>query len=197
MKGSLGTRLLAVSVLFALTLWFVVSGAGSHSASAAVANAGFETGDLTGWTTGTVTEGVTVVGDDTIADGVVAEPLEGTKMARLGTPEPSDMETQPMGPNELYQNFTITENKLRFAYNIWTYDYTGFDEFRWEVRLTDTDSLIGSYQTEAWGKTGILPARARAGRSSKSTQPPFRGDQPSSSSVRAARMTTFTRPGST
>jgi len=154
MKGSLGTRLLAVPFLLALALWLAVAGVGSHLASAAVTNNGFESGNLTGWTTGTVTEGVTVVGDDTIADGVVAEPLEGTKMARLGTPEPSDMEAQPMGPNELYQNFTIDQNVLRFAYNIWTYDYTGFDEFRWEVRLTDTDTVIGSDQTEAWGEGG-------------------------------------------
>jgi hypothetical protein len=148
---SFGTGLLAVPFLLALALWFAVAGVGSHSASAAVTNNGFEAGNLTGWTTGTITEEVTVVGDDTIADGVVVQPLEGTRMARLGTPQPSDLETQPMGPNELYQDFTITESVLRFAYNIWTYDYTGFDEFRWEVRLTDTDTVIGSDQTEAWG----------------------------------------------
>ena len=151
---SLGTGLLAVPFLFVLALWFVVSGVGSHSASAAVTNRGFESGNLTGWSTGTVTEEVKVVGDDTIASGVVATPLEGDYMARLGKSEPSADESQPMGPNELYQDFTITENKLRFAYNIWTYDYTGFDEFSWEVRLTDTDTVIGSYQTEAWGLSG-------------------------------------------
>ena len=151
MKGSLGTRLLAVPFLFVLALWLAVAGVGSHSASAAVTNNGFETGDISGWATGTVTEEVTVVGTDTITDGVVVTPLEGQYMARLGTTQPSDLETQPMGPNELSQDFTITENVLRFAYNIWTYDYTGFDEFRWEVRLTDTDTVIGSYETQAWG----------------------------------------------
>ena len=149
-----GTRLLAVPVLIALALGFLIAGAGGHSASAAVTNRGFEAGNLTGWSTGTVTEEVEVVGNETIGGGAVATPLEGQYMARLGTPEPSDLEGQPMGPNELYQNFTITENKLRFAYNIWTYDYTGFDEFRWEVTLTDTDSVIGSYQTKAWGEGG-------------------------------------------
>jgi hypothetical protein len=148
------TRLLPLVFLSALALWFVVSGVGSHPASAAVTNRGFETGNLTGWSTGTVTETVTVVGSDTIAAGVVATPLEGNYMARLGKTEPSADETQPMGPNELYQDFTITENALRFAYNIWTYDYTGYDEFRWEVRLTDTDTVIGSFQTQAWGLNG-------------------------------------------
>jgi len=147
-------RLLPLLVLSALVLWFAVSGVGSHPAAAAVTNRGFEEGDLTGWSTGVVTETVTVVGNDTIAPGVVASPLEGNYMARLGKSEPSADEDQPMGPNELYQDFTITENALRFAYNIWTYDYTGFDEFRWEVRLTDTDTVIGTFQTQAWGTSG-------------------------------------------
>jgi len=52
------TRLLPLLVLSALALWFVVSGVGSQPAAAAVTNRGFETGDLTGWTQGTVVESV-------------------------------------------------------------------------------------------------------------------------------------------
>ncbi len=158
------THLLPLLFLSVLALWLIVSGVGSHPASAAVTNRGFEAGDLTGWSTGTVTESVTVVGDDTINadDGVVATPLEGEYMARLGSPQPTAGESQPQGPNELYQDFTISENALRFAYNIWTYDYTGYDEFRWEVRLTDTDTLLGSFRIEAWGEDGDISRKTSA-----------------------------------
>jgi len=54
------TRLLPLLLLSALALWLFLSGVGSHPAAAAVTNRGFETGDLTGWSTDTVTESVTV-----------------------------------------------------------------------------------------------------------------------------------------
>jgi hypothetical protein len=123
MKGSLGTRLLAVPFLLALALWLAVAGVGSHSASAAVTNNGFESGNLTGWTTGTVTEGVTVVGDDTITDGVVAEPLEGQYMARLG-PSPRTSRLSRWGPTSSTRlHHQRKQASLRLQHP--TYDYTG------------------------------------------------------------------------
>ena len=126
----------------------------SQQAEAAHVNGGFETGNLTGWTVGTVAEGVTVVGTDTIAAGVSQAPLEGSFMARLGKPEPSSSQSQPIGQNELFQTFTINESFVKFAYNLWTYDYTGFDQFSIELRLTGSNSVIYSYSQQAWGATG-------------------------------------------
>ena len=142
---------LAVGLLMLL----MIQPLASEKAEAALTNPGFETGTLLGWTTGATTEGVFVVGTDTIneAEGVSQAPLEGQYMARLGNPQPSADETQPLGPNELIQQFTIDSPFVKFAYNIWTYDYTGFDRFSIELRLTASDTVIYSYSQQAWGAT--------------------------------------------
>jgi len=131
----------------------------SGRAQAALTNPGFETGSLSGWTTGATQEGVFVVGTDTInaGEGVSQAPLEGSFMARLGKPQPtnsSTLNTQPIGQNELIQQFTIDQPSVKFAYNIWTYDYTGFDRFSIELRLVNSDMVIYSYSQQAWGASG-------------------------------------------
>lgn len=126
----------------------------SQRAEAAHVNPGFESGNLSGWGLGNTVEGVTVVGPDTIAAGLVQSPLEGSFMARLGNPQPSSSQNQPIGQNELFQNFTINETFVKFAYNLWTYDYTGFDRFSIELRLTGSDAVIYSYSQQAWGASG-------------------------------------------
>ncbi len=128
----------------------------SGRAQAALTNPGFEMGDLTGWTTGAIEEGVFVVGSDTInaGEGLSQAPLEGDYMARLGNAEPSKDENQPKGPNELVQTFTIDGPRVKFAYNIWTYDYTGYDEFKIDLRLVASDTVIYSYMQQAWGASG-------------------------------------------
>jgi hypothetical protein len=60
-------------------------------------NPGFETGNLTGWATGTVADGVYVVGPDGFAT-----PPEGNYMARLGTAAAAPEIPQPPGPNTIY-----------------------------------------------------------------------------------------------
>lgn len=87
-------------------------------------NMGFEDG-LNGWTTGLEVEGTEV----TAADGFTS-PYEGSTMARLGQSQPSSGENQPEGANELCQDFKVTKGVETFVYNVFTYDYSGFDEFR-------------------------------------------------------------------
>jgi 5-hydroxyisourate hydrolase-like protein (transthyretin family) len=122
-----------------------------QGAEASHVNPGFETGNLNGWTLGATVEGVTVVGTDSIAQGISQTPLEGSYMARLGEPKPSPSQNQTMGQNELFQTFTITETAVTFAYNLWTYDYTGYDRFSVELRLTGSGTVVYSYSQQAWG----------------------------------------------
>lgn len=126
----------------------------AREAQASHANAGFETGDLSSWMTGALTEGVFVVGEDTIAPGLVQSPLEGSFMARLGRAQPSKDQNQPLGQNELIQQFTVSEPSVRFAYNLWTYDYTGFDRFSIELSRVPSGDVIYSYSQQAWGASG-------------------------------------------
>ena len=147
---------LALPLAVGLVIFLVIQALAGEKAEAALSNPGFEMGSLYGWTTGATTEGVFVVETDTInaAEGVSQAPLEGQYMARLGNPQPDDNQTtstQPQGPNELIQQFTIEGPFVKFAYNIWTYDYTGFDRFSIELRLVNTDTVIYSYSQQAWG----------------------------------------------
>ena len=90
--------LLAAGLLAALLLALSAS---DQPAEAAIANPGFETGNLSGWTTGATAEGITVVGTDVInaGQGVSQAPLEGNFMARLGNPTPAASPGQEIGPN--------------------------------------------------------------------------------------------------
>ncbi len=116
-------------------------------------NGGFENG-LTGWTQGTVTESITAVGVDNISAGNNASPLEGLKMARLGQKQSSSGPNQPEGPNQLFQIFTVNNPQLRCAYELFTYDYFGFDEITVELTRVDTGAVIYSTRTGAWGPSG-------------------------------------------
>lgn len=116
-------------------------------------NGGFENG-LTGWSQGTVTESISVVGSDNISAGNTAAPLEGAKMARLGNKQSSSGPSQPAGPNELFQVFTVHNPQLRCAYELFTYDYFGFDEITVELTRVDTGAVIYSTRTGAFGPSG-------------------------------------------
>ena len=40
---------------------------------------------------------------------------------------------QPMGPNEISKEFINGQDNISFNYNVFTYDYTGYDEFKYEL----------------------------------------------------------------
>lgn len=127
-------------------LAFLLSIAGIGNASNLV-NDGFETGDLTGWATGTVSDFVGVVGDDY----PFASP-NGNYMCRLGKAYYFSGEAQNPGPNEISQTFMVTEPELDFAYCLFTYDYGGYDDFHYKVTIEDgSGTIIYEYQQGAWG----------------------------------------------
>lgn len=105
-------------------------------------NAGFELGNLTGWTTLAAADSVAVVGADTFTS-----PQWGSKMLRLG----DNVGPQPIGDNKVSQTFTVLAPTLTFAYNIFTYDYEGYDNFEYQVKVVAGGTVIASYHTEAFG----------------------------------------------
>ncbi|MCX7778873.1 MAG: PxKF domain-containing protein [Patescibacteria group bacterium] len=105
-------------------------------------NGGFETGDFTGWTRGTVVDFAGVVTADSFTT-----PYAGTYMARLGR----TTGLQPIGPNIIYQDFLVVAPTLSFAYNIFTYDYAGFNHFSYLVQDLETGATIRYYSQGAWG----------------------------------------------
>ena len=139
--------ILAIAVCLSLVL--VLGPVGTALASPGkLVNPGFETGDFTGWSTGTVVDGVYVVGPDGFAT-----PPEGNYMARLGTAAAAHG-SQPPGPNEIYQDFVASEPSLSFVYNIYTWDYEGWNNFEYTLTATDTGTVIASYSQGAWGPAG-------------------------------------------
>ena len=117
-----------------------------------VQNMGFETGALAPWREGSKVEGSGVVGADTFGSTTL-QPWEGTKMVRLGESSPSNEKSQTPGPNEICQDFVVDSAVERFAFNVFTYDYTGFDDLTFNVKVKDpdTDETLASYQQESWG----------------------------------------------
>ncbi|WP_408895621.1 collagen binding domain-containing protein [Nocardioides sp. R1-1] len=118
------------------------------AASTGLTNMGFED-EMAGWTLGFQTEGISAVGADTFTS-----PWEGSKMARIGSTQPSDEEDQPEGPNIMCQDFVVDQAEETFAFNVFTYDYTGFDELTFDVVVSspDTGETLAAYQQGAWGE---------------------------------------------
>ena len=136
-----------LGVVVSLSLVLVLGPAGIALASSPnLVNSGFESGGLSGWSTGTVVDFAGVVGPDGFGT-----PYSGEYMARLGTPR---YQGQPIGPNEIYQDFVASEPTLFFAYNIYTYDYQGYNHFEYELTDMSTATVIAYYSQSAWGASG-------------------------------------------
>ena len=114
-------------------------------------NIGWETGDLSGWEKGTVVDSIEVTTGDQFT-----YPYSGDYMVKLGTMVNSSSVKQPMGDNLLYQDFVVNSNELTFYYNLFTYDYTGYDEFTYDLIDLDTGESIISYSQDAWGPSGDI-----------------------------------------
>lgn len=111
-------------------------------------NAGFETGDLTGWTTGAAVDFVGVLGPDGYAT-----PYSGDYMLRLGTPR---FQGQPVGNNLVFQDFVAVQPTLKLAYNIFTYDFAPYNHVHYRLTDLTTGSTIFYYSQTAWGGGGAL-----------------------------------------
>jgi hypothetical protein len=116
-------------------------------------NMGFETGDLTGWRLGRVADDVSV----TTADGYSA-PNEGQHMVRLGSTYGTPSGDQPPGPNEICQDFVVTEPVESFAYRIFTYDGDFFDHFQYRLTVVNpmTGQIVAQVSGGGWGEEGEL-----------------------------------------
>ncbi len=109
-------------------------------------NPGFETGDFTGWTVSENYDNVTVE----MADNYTM-PFTGMYMARLGDDNGGYNGSQPQGDNAIIQDFTATQSTFKFTYNIFTFDYTGYDSFFYLLETADGVTTIAYYSQTAWG----------------------------------------------
>lgn len=102
---------------------------------------------------------ICVVGTDTFTVGdaqygggtvITVEPIDGTKMVRLGGPFQDSGENQTIDRYLLEQTFVVDPAKpvLDLNYNVFTFDYSGFDELRFRVRLSDEngDTIYNAVQ---------------------------------------------------
>jgi hypothetical protein len=66
-------------------------------------------------------------------------PLDGNKMLRLGGPFETNGQQQPLERYRVSQTFKVDPANpvLQLNYNVYTYDYLGFDNLFFRVRLTD------------------------------------------------------------
>jgi len=140
-------RLVISSIVCVLVLGLVPVGV---RAEALPGNWGFESGTLDGWTIVSAPDHVGVSQADQFTD-----PYWGNWMGVLGLPRPV-LTSQPYGMNTIRRQFTATMNQLKFAYNVFCYDYPPFDNFSYVVKLYDEETVIASWSTTSFGPSTSL-----------------------------------------
>ena len=157
-RGRRTARAVALAVAGLLCL------AGAAFAAVGLTNGSFEDG-LTGWTAETVRGNVyepatcggvggdpqravcVIEGSDTfdpdVGSPITVTPLDGNKMVRLGGPFTSNAQRQFEDSYVLRQTFTVdaADPVIKLNYNVFLYDYQGFDRLRFAVRLTDQNGV--------------------------------------------------------
>jgi len=155
--------------LIATAAALILAGAAPAVVPVGLQNGGFEQSpDFNGWTAQTVREagygapatvepatcapprGICIVGSDmftpvgggptpVIGLPITVAPLEGTRMARLGGPFTSNVQSQVLERYVLSQTFVVDPANpvLTLNYNVFTYDFLGFDKLQLDVKLTD------------------------------------------------------------
>jgi hypothetical protein len=92
---------------------------------------------------------------------VTVSPIEGGHMVRLGGPFNDSSQRQPRGHAHLveqtYQVPNTADPQLDLSYNIYTFDYTGFDNLGVRLQLTDSNgTVIGEQNQGSFGPGGDI-----------------------------------------
>lgn len=169
-------------LLIALASLFAVTGT-AFAVGGGLTNISFEDG-LNGWETAVFRDGAystvmdcsdpahsidsvcLVDGNDTFPGytygsstptTVSVSPRDGSKMVRLGGPFIDSSVRQPLNRYLLKQTFTVdpADPIVRFTYNVFTYDYSGFDALRMRVRLIDDSGEVVAEQIQGSFGSGV------------------------------------------
>lgn len=169
-----------------------------------ITNAGFEDG-LTGWESlvmrGTddpttsdcstplaAQDGVCIVeGSDTFTVEELGEtrqvtvtPNSGTRMARLGGPFLNSDQSQSQNRYILRRTFAVPAGDpiVALSYNVFTFDYTGFDELNIRVRVLDeTGEVVAQRQEGSFGTSGNTSLKTTGWRGFVADLTGFEGQQ--------------------
>jgi hypothetical protein len=99
---------------------------------------------------------------------ITVAPLDGSKMVRLGGPFLSNLESQQQDRYLLDQTFTVdpANSLLRLNYNVFLFDYQGFDELRFVISATDeTGPVLAQLTQGGFGANGNVNLKTTGWRS--------------------------------